>query len=176
MQVYEILIAESVISQDGGPFVTTDRLSYWVPEPAQVSLQPILGPYHQDPMWYFDNLDLGRPPAPWALACLDREYGISGYLAACRPAGAGISFSPYADHPEPRPNGLAPGVGVLSFASKPGLQQAAANSPLFAAAWDALRDCSIDRRWLVILDPLSDRWLTEIARDAPQRWLSRRGG
>jgi hypothetical protein len=95
MRVFEILIAESAISKGGGPFVPDGRLTYWIPDEAQELLEPILGPYDQNPMWYFDKLNFGRPPAPWALACLDREYPIAGHVATSRPPSAGISFAPY---------------------------------------------------------------------------------
>jgi hypothetical protein len=174
MRLFEILIAASAISKDGGPFVADDRLTYGIPDEAQELLEPILGRYGQDPTWYFDKLNFGRPPAPWALACLDREYGIAGHVATTRPPNAGIAFATYNQVPSPIPTDFVPGVGVLTFASKSGLERSAASTPLFAAVWDALRDCSSERRWLVILDGPSQEWLAKVHRDDRERWLSGR--
>lgn len=174
MRVFEILIAESAISKGGGPFVPDGRLTYWIPDEAQELLEPILGPYDQNPMWYFDKLNFGRPPAPWALACLDREYPIAGHVATSRPPSAGISFAPYNQVPNPMPKDLVPGVGVLVFSSNSGLERSAANSPVFAAVWSALRECSPERRWLVILDPLSPEWLAQAIPGDGELWLSGR--
>lgn len=166
MRFFEILIAVSAISKVGGPFVQNDWLTYWIPDEAQELLESILGPYDQDPMWYFDKLNFGRPPAaPWALACLDREYAIAGHVATSRPSNAGIAFTAY---------NQVPGVGVLTFASKSWLERSAVNSPLFAAVWDALRECSPKRRWLVILDPPSQEWLAQVLPGDRERWLSGR--
>jgi len=104
MRFFEILIAESAISKDGGSFVPDDRLTYGIPDEAQELLEPILGPYDQGPMWYFDKLNFGRPPAPWALACLDREYTIAGHIATSRPPNEGIAFASYNQVPDPMPN------------------------------------------------------------------------
>jgi hypothetical protein len=174
MRCFEILIAESVLSEDGGTLARDDRLTYGIPDEASKLLEPILGPYSQDPMWYFDKLNFGRPPAPWALACLDREYSIAGHVATSRPSDAGIAFAPYTQVPAPMPNDFVPGVGVLTFAFKNGLQRAADKSFMFAAAWDVLRDCSLHNRWLVILDPLSQDWLAQVLPGDRERWLSSR--
>jgi hypothetical protein len=171
MRFFEILIGGSAISTDGGPFVPDDRLTYGIPDEAQELLEPILGPYDQDPMWYFDKLNFGRPPAPWALACLDREYTIAGHVATSRPPNAGIAFAPYNQVPNPMPNDFVPGVGVLTFASKGGLERSAANSHLFATVWNALQKCSPERRWLVILDPPSQEWLAQVLPGDRERWL-----
>lgn len=174
MRCFEILIAESAVSKDGGPFVPDNRLTYGIPDEAEELLEPILGPYGQDPLWYFDKLNFGRPPAPWALACLDREYPIAGHVATSRPADAGIAFAPYNQVPSPMPDDFVAGVGVLTFESKSGLERSADDSPLFAAAWNALRECSPERRWLMILDPLPQEWLNQVLPGDRERWLSGR--
>jgi hypothetical protein len=175
MRVFEIVIVESAVRTGGGPFVPRSRLSYWLPDEAEETLRPILGPYGQDPMWYFDTLKSGSSQAPWALACLDREYGIAGHVATSRPPDAGVLFAPYRHMQSPMPDDFVPGVGLLTFAGKSGLESAAAKSPLFAAAWDALRECSSDRRWLVILDPPSKQWLDQATTGDRERWLLARG-
>jgi hypothetical protein len=173
IRCFEILVAESAVSVNGGGFVPDDRLTYGIPDELQDLLKPILAPYGQDPMWYFDNLNFGRAPAPWALACLDREHAIAGHVATTRPHGAGIGFAPYSPLPMPIPSDLVPGVGVLAFESKHGLQRSAGESRLLATAWDALRQCSADQRWLVILDPLPERWLSEVLPVDRERWRTR---
>lgn len=174
MRCYEILIAGSEVSKDGGPLVSDGRLTYAIPDEAQELLEPILGPYNQDPEWYFDKINFGRPPAPWALACLDREYAIAGHIATARHPNAGIAFTTYNQVPNPMPKDFVPGVGVLTFASKAGLKHSSDNSPVLAAAWHALRECSPERRWLVILDPLPEEWLAQVLPGDRERWLSSR--
>ena len=146
-----------------------------VPSDARQLFEAILGPYNQDPMWYFDKLNYGRPPAPWALACLDREYAIAGHVATSRKLDAGISFAPYSQVLHPTPDGFVPGVGVLTFANKNWLERSAGSSPVFAEAWNALRDCSCERRWLAILNPLSEKWLAEVLPGDNEIWLSSSG-
>ena len=174
MRIFEILVAGSAVSTNGGPLVPDERLTYWIPDAAQELLEPILGPYGQDPMWCFEKLNFGRPPAPWALACLDREYTLAGHVATSRPPRAGIGFSTYQQMPNPLPRDFVPSVGVLTFASKRGLELSAANSPVFAEVWGALQGCSPDRRWLAILDPLSHEWLAQVTPGDRERWLSSR--
>ncbi len=174
MHCFEFLIGTSTTSTNGGPFVPDDRLTYVIPDAAQILLQPILDPYGQDPIWYFDKLNFGRPPAPWALACLDNEYAIGGHISTTRPSDAEIAFAPYKQIPNPIPNDFVPGVGVITFGSKSALERSAGNSPIFEAAWNALQDCSTGRRWLVILDPPSREWLAQILPVDRKHWLSRR--
>lgn len=174
MRFFEIRIAEFAVRKDGGPFVPDGRLTYGIPVEAQELLEPILGPYDQDPIWYFDKLNSGRPPAPWALACLDREYAIAGHVATSRSPSAGIAFATYEPVRNPIPVDFVPGVGVLTFASKSGLERSAVSSPLFAAVWNTLRECSPQRRWLVILDPPSQEWLAQVLPGDRERWLSGR--
>jgi hypothetical protein len=174
MSVFEILIAESATSRDGGPFVPDDRLTYCIPDAAAEHLEPILGAYDQDAGWFFDKLNFGRPPAPWAIACLDREYALAGHVVTCRPPDEGILFTAYRQIPNPCPDGFKPDVGILTFASKIGLERSAAASPLFAAAWEALRDCPSERRWLAILDPLPQQWLAQVIPGDSERWTSHR--
>lgn len=174
MRCFEILIAGSAVSKDGGPFVPDNQLTYGIPDEAQELLEPILGLYDQNPMWYFDKLNFGRPPAPWALVCLDCEYAIGGHVATSRPPNSGIAFAPYNQVPNPVPNDFVPGVGVLTFGSKTGLEGSAGNSPLFAAAWKTLKECSPGSRWLAILDPLSQEWLAQVLPGDHERWLCRK--
>jgi len=172
MHRFEILIVESSVSKNGGPFVPDGKLTYGIPQEAQELLEPILAPYNQSPMWYFDKLNFGRPPAPWALACLDHEYAIGGHVATSRLSDGEIAFVPYTQIPKPMPHDFVPGVGVLTFRSKKGLENSASRSPLFAAAWEALQQCSPNSRWLVILDPPSQEWLTQVLPSNREHWLS----
>jgi hypothetical protein len=175
MRCFEILIAESAVSRNDGPFVPDDQLTYGIPDEAQELLDPILAPYGQDAMWYFDKINFGRPPAPWALACLDREYAIGGHIAISRPLDAGIAFTTYNRVPHLMPADFVPGVGVLTFESRSGLEPAVGHSSIFAVAWTALRHCSADRRWLVLLDPLPQEWLAEVLPGDRERWFASRG-
>ena len=118
MQCFEFMVAESHISTGGGPFETDDELWYVIPDEAEELLEPILEPYNQSPTWFFTQ---APPPAPWALACFDREYEIAGHIATSRPSSAEIFFSPYAKPPDPEPE-RGPGQGLRrrsrAFASR----------------------------------------------------------
>lgn len=172
MRVFEILIAESAVSREGGPFVVDEKVVFWLPDEAEEILEPILAPYGQNPGWFFDKINFGPRPAPWALVCLDREYDIAGHVATSRLPNAGIGFSPYNQVPKDQPDDFVPGVGVVTFESRPGLECSVGNSPVFEAAWGALRERSLERRWLVILDPLSPEWLDQVLPGDRERWLS----
>lgn len=174
MQCFEILIAQAQISKNGGPFINDQQLTYYIPDEAQEVLGPILGNYNLDPEWYFDRLNGGRPPAPWAIACLDREYEIAGHVVSSRPPDARISFTSYKTQPRPLPDNYYPGVGPLVFYNKAGLEKAANNSPLFASAWTLLKQCSENKRWLVVLDPLPEEWLSNVLPGDHASWLEYR--
>jgi hypothetical protein len=176
MRCFEILIVAADISENGGPFVPDDRLTFWLPDEAKELLEPILSSYGRDPEWYFDQISFDRWHPPWALACLDREYAIAGHIASARPMHSGISFTPYKKVPTPIPSDFVPGVGLLSFQNKSGLQSAANNSPIFQLAWEALINCSVDRRWLVLMDFLPDEWVAKVIPGDRELWLSLRNG
>jgi hypothetical protein len=174
MRRFEMLIVQSETREPRQQLVADLQLTYGIPDEAQELLVPILGRYDQDPMFYFDRLNYGSLPAPWALACLDKEYQIAGHVSSSRVPNAGISFAPYNQVPSPIPDDFVPGVGVLVFMSKSGLQSCADSSPLFKAAWKALEGCQSERRWLVILDPLSGQWLEEVLPGDRELWVSTR--
>jgi len=70
MRCFEFNVATSAVSKNGGSYIPDERLIYVIPDEAHELLEHILDKYGQDPMWYFDKLNFGRPPAPWAIACL----------------------------------------------------------------------------------------------------------
>jgi hypothetical protein len=171
MRCFEIAIATSLARTDGGPLLPDNTLNYWIPEEAQELLEFILAPYGQDPNWYFGGLNFGRPPAPWAIVCLDREYPLAGHITE-RTAGADIAFTQYRRVPSPTPADFVPRVGVITIGSKYGLERVARYSPVLQAAWEGLKDRSADKRWLVILDPLPQGWLDTVVSGDNERWLS----
>ena len=174
MRCFEFYVATSAVSTNNGPYIPDETLTYAIPEEAQELLEPILDQYGQDPMWYFDKLNFGRPPAPWVIACLDQEYSIAGHIATCRPDGSGIAFSPYTQVPSPIPQDFVPQVGVVTMENKRGIEGSSDKSLLFRKLWDALKDCSTERRWLLLVDPLPDEWLTQVVIRDRERWLSAR--
>jgi hypothetical protein len=176
MNVFEIEVLTSHISHGGGPFVPDGTLTYWLPDEAIEAVDPILAPYDQEAGWYFDKLNYGRGPAPWAIVCLDREYEIAGHIAEARTPDAGVAFTPYTYPKPPLPTDFVPKVGALVLASKSGLRSVADRSPVFADAWQALETCSEDRRWLAVLDRLDEDWLQEVIPGDRDRWLASRRG
>lgn len=173
MRCFEILVAASSSGPAGGPLVPDNRLMYGLPEEAEDLLGPVLEPYRQSPAFYFDKLNFGRPPAPWALVCLDREYALAGHVASTRPPDAGIRFSPYAQVPSQIPPNFVPGVGTIVITQKRDLEVATGRSPIFEMAWDILKDRPQDRHWLVLFDPLPESWLDAVLPGDAERWRSR---
>ncbi len=173
MYRFEILIVESHISNVDDSYTSNNRLTYMLPDEATDLLEPIFARYDQSPFWYFDRLSSGKPPAPWALVCLDKEYSLAGHIVTSRPRDAGIKFSAYTQVPQPIPDDFYPGVGVLAFAHKEGLILSAENSLIFDQAMQALDKCSVNKNWLIILDPLPDYWLNEIIPSDRDKWFSR---
>jgi hypothetical protein len=174
MRCFEILIATSAISTNGSPFVPDDRIMIGIPDEAEQLLDPILSVYGQNPSWFFDKINFGRQEIPWALACLDREYPVAGHIGTTRGADSGIKFTSYSQPPQSLPDDFVPGVGVLAFESKIGLENVATRSPVFEAAWKAFRSCSPDKPWLAILDPLPEDWLALVVPGDRERWLASR--
>jgi len=173
MRRFEVAVLRMATSWEGGPFIPDDRIRYWLPDEAEELLRPILARYSQSPLFYFDKINFGQPPAPWAFVCLDREYPLAGHIATVRPPDAGIFFVPYTrPPPEPLPEDFIPAVGVLVLDSKRGLERAAAASPLFSAAWKALLSCPADRCWLVLLAPLPEEWVATAAQGNDEQWLA----
>lgn len=160
MSCFELRIAQA-LTTDGDANVLNKRLVFAVPDAAGRLLRPILQSYEQDPFWYFDKLKTGHAPAPWAIACLDREYDLAGHVVATRPAEAGIRFAAYQPSPKRPCSDFIPGLGTLVFFSKSGLQVTAKSSPLFATAWETLQECAEHQNWLALLPPLSGPWLSE---------------
>jgi len=123
-------------------------------------------------MWYFDKLNYGRPPAPWAIACLNQEYAIAGHVASHRPDGSGILYTQYTEFPNPIPQDFVPKVGSITMQHKHGLEEAAERSPLFQEIWQDLKDRDTDRRWLVVADPLPEDWLAKVLPGDSELWSS----
>lgn len=172
MIISEISVVRSFSVTDKGIQEPSDEVRLYIPEEATILLKGLLRRYGRKANVKVDGSY--RDPVPWALAFLDREYPIGGHVAAWRPFNGGISFAPYSEIPSPRPANFVPKVGLLSFTSKSGLEEAANSSPLFALAWNVLRDCSARTRWLAILDPLSEDWVDQIAAGSDDLWLNRR--
>ena len=174
MHCYQIIATEIGVSVNDGPVVSDGKLSYALPDEATDRLSPILDRYSQNPYWYFDKLNFGKPPAPWAIACMDCEYAIAGHVATARRHDSGIGFSPYTQPPDPTPEDFVPAVGVITFMSKQCLENAANKSPLFSQSWMGLKDCSPDKNWLLIHCPLEGVWLDEALNENRERWLAYR--
>jgi hypothetical protein len=170
MRCFEILIATSAISTNGGPFVPDNDFMIDIPDEAERLLETILIPYGRRSIWSLSNIGGSLLQTPWALACLDREYPIAGHIGTARGADFRIKFAPY-DQPVPLPDSFVPGVGVLVFGSKMELERVATRSPVFEAAWEAFKDCSPSKSWLAFLDPLPEDWLALVVPGDGELWL-----
>jgi hypothetical protein len=173
MRSFKILIAESALSVDGGPFKPDRRLAYGIPDEAVELLGPILAPYDADPTWFFDSINGGRPPAPWAIVCLDREYAIAGHICQTRPSRNDNGLVPYRNPRGVAPGGFVPPVGILVLSSKDALERVQGRSPVYEAAWKALSACSASEHWLAILDPLPEDWLAKVVPGDEEAWRTR---
>ena len=172
MNCFEFYPVTSAVSHQGGPLIPDDRVSYLIPDEATELLSPILDRYDQDPIWYFEKLNFGRPPVPWAIACLDKEYSIAGHIATTRPEGGGIFFATYTQVTQPIPWGYVPKVGCIVFQNKEGLELASQESIIFEQAWNALADCSADRHWILAMDALPEDWLEQVVPGDGERYLA----
>jgi hypothetical protein len=152
MHIAEMLVAEARFSHRGGPYRYAG-LAYGFDDQTIELLSPILKPYGQSPHFFFDRMNYGRPPAPWAIACLPHEYRLAGHVREARQGIREILFAPYTKVPDPLPADFEPAVGVLVFMHKSALSEAAGRSPLLASAWEALATCDEERYWCVLLDP-----------------------
>ena len=171
MDVFELMIAESAVSHNGGPFVRDRRLTFAIPDEAEAVLERVLEPYGQSPTWYFDKVEFSEPP--WALLCLDREYRLAGHLATARAGVTGISFTQYTRIPRPIPASFVPSVGLVVINDKAALETCAARSPIFSAGSSVLAECSSDRSWLAIIDSLEPSWVRTEEELDEQQWLAR---
>ncbi len=170
MKIFQITIGEWHERKAAATELHGGSLAYLLPEDAAAAVEPILAPYNQSPDWYFDRLNHGRPPAPWAVVCFDREYRIAGHIAETRGASRGIAFSTYRSQPDPMPEDYVPGVGVLLIFDRSALEQCSSRSSVLAQIWDALKECSVDARWLLVMDALSPSWLDVTAQGDDDLW------
>ena len=171
MDVFELIIAESAASRNGGPFVKDRRLTFGIPDEAEAILEPVLKPYGQNPTWYFDKVEFSEPP--WALLCLDREYRLAGHLAAARTGVSGITFTQYTRIPRPIPASFVPAVGLIVIHDKTALEACATRSPILGAGWSVLAERSLARSWLTVIDALDPSWVRAEEELDEQRWLAR---
>ena len=136
---------------------------------AEAALTPILEPYNQDALEFFDLINWGRPPIRWAFVCLSREYPIADYIFSLREHFGGksaLSFVLYTEQPNPEPEDFYPKVGCLCVSSKDRLEAGARYSPLLAKAWSDLSGRDADRHWVLVLDEDPDAVLSEAASGA----------
>jgi hypothetical protein len=143
--LFQILIPSKPRAR-GGTGDQDHAVVYWLPAEAEELLRAVLGVYGQSPSQYFDELNLGRLPAPWAVICLDREYALSESNLTTS-AFAGIGVFPYAQAAQPGAR-----VGAIVVGDKPGLDRSHTASSVLAKAWEILKDLPTDQHWLVLLD------------------------
>ena len=171
MKCFEFIDLNSAMSEDGGPVFPDDRMRIEIPKEAEEILGPILGQYGQDPRFYFSRLNGGRPPAPWAIACFNKEYSIAGHIATNRP-NKSIAIAQYTIVSPPIPNDFIPQVGIISIFDKTALEDVSKKSLIFEKLWDELKDKPIERNWLLVLDALPNEWLEKIVQNDSELWLS----
>jgi hypothetical protein len=144
-------------------FTKEDRVMYVLPDEVEDAMDLILKPYNKHAVWFFDEIEGGRPPHPWAFVCLDKEYRIADHVQSTRTSKADIGIITYARVPDPLPAKFVPGVGTLCVTDKGALEAVAAASPLWSACWDALADLPTHRKWVAFLDPLPTAWVQEVS-------------
>jgi hypothetical protein len=139
LEASETEVLQSITIKNGE---RSEKLNYILSERAEERMRKILSPFDATPFFYFNSLNYGNPPPPWALLCLDTEYDLANYAGP-------INFCPYKWDPAIAKEGYRPKVGTLIFFSKAEARQAAQASPLLQAAWQALSDLRDDRTWLL---------------------------
>jgi len=177
MKVFDIQQWTSSTSKGGRPFVPDGATGYVLSEEAEAAFDELLEPYGNS-SWYLDNLRHRWPGGPWSFVCLDKEYALAGHVVEARRDGVDLSkdvgFLPLARTPKPVPENYCPGVGILAFRSKGAAESMAARSVLFERAWEAVKDLSEDRCWLVLIDALDESWVETNSQDNYDRWVGSR--
>jgi len=154
LKCFEYAIVTSSMSLDGGPYIQDEDVMFAIPDEAEEMLEPILEPYGQDPAWYFMKLPFSKETAPWAIACLDREYDIAEHIRSHRPEGTDILFTQYTQTPNPIPDGFVPMVGSIAIRNKKALLKASEDSSVFQKILHGLENCDGQSKWLILVDPL----------------------
>ena len=163
---WEILIALSYI-EEPGQRRSDEKLTYMIPDDAQDVIDPILKPYGQSAMWYFDKLGHGRPPAPCAVLCLQKDYELAWHIREVRKTEREIAFAPYSKFTEPVPEDFVPKVGCIVIYDWEALNRAKEKSLLFDTAWHMFKEVDKQKPWLCLLPHLSTEWLALHERTTP---------
>ena len=99
---------------------------------------------------------------PWAVIFFDAELPLAGHVAQLRGIRKNIAMTSYAwakKGNSPIVPGDIPTVSMLAIRRKAILKYAAEKSPLFAPAWEALKDKPEDRKWFCISDSPPADWV-----------------
>jgi hypothetical protein len=161
-RIFPVAIAETETMGPGEDhYKKSNRAMYVLPDEAEDAIELILKPYDNNPILFFDQIDGGRPPLPWAFVCLDKEYRIAEHVLSTRIKKADVGFIPYFRVPNPIPANFVPGVGTLCVMRKEALGKIADTSPLWSACWEALADLPTHRKWVAFLEPLPTAWVQE---------------
>jgi hypothetical protein len=163
-RIFPVAIAETETMGPGEDhYKKSNRAMYVLPDEAEDAIELILKPYDNNPILFFDQIDGGRPPLPWAFVCLDKEYRIAEHVLSTRIKKTDVGFITYSRVPNPIPANFVPGVGTLCVMRKEALEEIAETSPLWSACWTALADLSTNRKWVAFLEPLPKAWVQEVS-------------
>ncbi len=155
---WKILIATSYI-EGAGQRRSEERLVYNIPDDVEDAIDPILMPYGHSAMWYFDKLGYGRPPAPIAVLCLQKDHELAWHIREVRENEREIAFAPYSKFTEPVSEDFVPKVGCIVIYDWGAFNRAKEKSLLFDTAWHMLKEVDKQKTWLCLLPHLPAEWL-----------------
>jgi hypothetical protein len=150
---WEIIIGSSYIKGPGSKR-SEESLAYMIPEDAEAAIDLVLEPYKWLTTWYLESIGDGRPPAPNAVLCLQRDYELAWHIREVRENPDEIRFAQYGEIPEPMPEGFVPKVGCIFIYDWEALSRARGKSFLFDAAAQLLEASNRQTQWLCLLPEL----------------------
>lgn len=160
--VAEIFVLHSQML--GGPAVEMDEDLDMDDEEAEAEWERVLEPYNDRP-WgvlrgHAATCKQAGYPMPFAIIALDRAYPIMQHLISIRKDRADFYIGAIGEERrKPKVDGSLPSAGEIVVFRKSAVGELAAQSPIMAAAWQALRHREEDRHWLCLLGPLDKEWV-----------------
>jgi len=111
----------------------------------------------QHVQWY-----LATGSQAWAVILFDAEFPLAGHVAQLRGVRRNLALTSYTWEKQGRPPivpGSSPTVSMITVRKKAILKHVAERSPLFAPAWEVLKDKSEDRQWFCVSDSPPAEWV-----------------
>jgi hypothetical protein len=153
-RLFEIVPTTASIRHEDGSIEHLDDVMYMIGEDAEAALDAVLEAYDGIGGLYLDKMRI-KMPGPWAYIALRKEYDIAGYIFNRRKMLGRddvFKFTFYDGRTDISVAGFVPKIGCFLFFSKTSVEAAASMIRFLDPAWGLLRNMSIEKHWLVLLD------------------------